>query len=283
MRETLVKLQIPMFNQTQSNLLDGLLISDAYIPAKQRLLYFGQCRKNREYVEYVARQLGYPVERVRDRTRQPDKRTGRRYECSELRTLSHPMFTDLRARWYADGKKVVPGDLRISPEFVLHWFLCDGACSVNRGSGQLMLCTDSFTQEEVESLQKLLASVGIESSVMASKRLRVRQRSIGRFFEYIGECPVQCLAYKWIPLSNRAAKQNNLQPNYEEIHGLYASEGWSCTQIARKFRTNYFSIRYILMKHYGVRFGKNAATETTCREGLGAPSETTRRASLSGE
>ena len=93
-----------MFNQTQSNMLDGLLIGDAYIPAKQRLLYFGQRRECREYVEYVARQLGVEVERVRDRARQPDKRTGRVYECSELRTLSHPIYAQLRERWYRDGK-----------------------------------------------------------------------------------------------------------------------------------------------------------------------------------
>lgn len=268
-----------MFDQTQSNILDGLLIGDAYIPAKQHLLYFGQCRKCREYVEYIALRLGYSADRVLDRTRQPDKRTGKRYECSELRTLSHPAFAELRERWYAGGKKVVPEDLRISPEFVLHWFLCDGACSANRGSGQLMLCTDSFTTKEVVFLQSLLASVEIESSMMASRRIRVCQRSIALFYEYIGDCPVRCLAYKWIPLENRGSKQQNLKPFYEQIHNLFTRDGWSCNEIAHKLGATYFSIRYVLMTRYGIRFGKNAATETTCREGVGAPSETARRAS----
>jgi len=274
-----------MFNQTQSEMLDGLLIGDAYIPAKQRLLYFAQCRKCREYVEYVARQLGVGIERVRDRVRQPDKRTGRQYECSELRTLSHPAYAQLRERWYREGKKVVPEDLRISREFVLHWFLCDGACSVNRGSGHLMLCTDSFTREEVESLQRLLQTANIESSLMSNRRIRVRQKSIVRFYDYIGESPVQCLAYKWIPTENRGSRQTDLKPFYPRIHSLYTIDGWSCERIAQQFETNYFSIRWILMKHYGIRFGKNAATETTCREGLGqTPSETVRRASpASGE
>src|SRR5438094_204271 len=110
MRETLVTLQIPMFNQTQSNILDGLLIGDAYVSAKQRFLYFAQRRECREYVEYVADQLGVGIERVRDRARQPDKRTGQVYECSELRTLSHSTYAQLRERWYRDGKKVVPND-----------------------------------------------------------------------------------------------------------------------------------------------------------------------------
>jgi len=263
-----------MFDQTLSNVLDGLLISDAYIPENQSLLYFGQCREHREYVEYVAGLLGYPPERVRDRTRQPDKRTGKQYSCSELRTLSHPEYTRLRRRWYREGRKVVPGDLRMSAEFALHWFLCDGACSVNRGRGHLILCTDSFTREEVEFLRSLLAQVGIESRLLASKRIRVRQITIDRFYEYVGECPVDCLAYKWIPLENRGSKQTDWKPHYERIGNLFRFEGMSCSQIAREYKTSYHSIRYVLNAHCGICFGKNAATETICREGVVAPSET---------
>jgi len=273
-----------MFNQTQSNILDGLMLSDAYVSQKQRLFYFSQRRQNREYVEYVARLLGMEPERVLDRTRKPDKRTGKVYECSELRTLSHPIYVRLRERWYRDGKKVVPVDLRITPECVLHWFLCDGSCSVIRGGAQLVLCTDSFSREEVESLLVRLGEVGIETTFLPScRRLRVGQKSIGRFYDYVGECPVNCLAYKWIPEENRASRQQNLKPFYEAIHNLFIINGWSCNRIARKFDTNYFSVRYILKKHYGVRFGKNAAVETTCREGVVAPSETERRASPQGE
>src|SRR5262245_4007903 len=134
MRESLATLQVPMFDQTQSEILDGLLLGDGCLPANQNLFYFGQSRANREYVEYVARQLGISVDRIRDRTRKPDRRTGRVYECSELRTLSHPHFTNLRERWYRAGVKVVPGDLQVSPAVMLHWFLCDGSCSVLRHS-----------------------------------------------------------------------------------------------------------------------------------------------------
>jgi len=272
-----------MFDQTQSNILDGLMLGDAYIPENQHLFSFGQCQKNREYVELVARLLGYPVERIRDRLRKPDKRTGKRYRCSELRSLSHPCYAELRQRWYRNGKKVVPADLGISRELVLHWFLCDGSCSVNRTGGQMMLCTDAFEQEDVETLQRLLATVGIDSARMKTCRIRVRQKSIARFYEYIGESPVQCMAYKWIPEKNRRKKQQSLKAFYPEIHNLYTQQGWSCFEIGKKFGTNYFSIRYVLKNRFGIRFGKNAATETTCREGVVAPSETARRASPLGE
>jgi len=271
-----------MFNQTQSKILDGLLIGDGYIPRNQDLFYFGQSRANREYVEYVAEQLGVPPARVQDRTRKADKRTGRIYHCSELRTLSHPSFAAFRARWYRDGKKVVPRDLDVSKEFLLHWFLCDGACSVNRNSAHMMLCTDAFTESDIEYLRGLLQAIGIESAVMKSRRLRVHQKSIERFYEYLGESPVECLKHKWIPVENRGSKQRDLKPFYQKIYNLYTVNGWSCNRIAQKFETTYSSIRYILKNHYGISFGKNSPTETTCREGVVAPSETTRRASAIG-
>jgi hypothetical protein len=271
-----------MFDQTQSQILDGLLIGDASIPKNQNLFYFGQCQASREYVEFVARQLGIPVERVQDRARQPDRRTGRVYRCSELRTLSHPCFARLRERWYRDGVKVVPLDLQVSQPFLLHWFLCDGGCSINRGSAQMTLCTDSFTHTEVVFLRDLLEGVGIESRV-TGRRLRVRQKSIECFYEYIGESPVQCLAYKWVPVANRASRQRDLRPHYQQIFQRYTADGRSCSEIAREFRTNYFSVRYILKTHFGLSFGKNPAPETTCREGVVAPSETARRASPQGE
>jgi hypothetical protein len=270
-----------MFDQTQSQILDGLLISDGYIPAGQNLFYFSQRKGNREYVDYVASQLGFSVERVRDRARKPDKRTGKVYHCSELRTLSHTVFASLRERWYRDGRKVVPGDISISREFLLHWFLCDGACSVNRGSAHMMFCTDSFTRQEVEYLIELLSSAGIEGALMRTNRIRIHQKSIERFYDYVGECPVACLRYKWIPVENRVCKQRNLKPFYEQIYNLYTINRWSCDRIAQKFETKYASIRYVLKNHFGISFGKNPTIETTCREGVVAPSETIRRASAS--
>src|SRR5262249_16127640 len=152
------------------------------------------------------------------------------------------------------------------PLFLLHWFLCDGACSINRGSAQMVLCSDSFTTMEVVFLKDLLETVGIESRV-TGRRLRVRQKSIERFYDYIGACPVQCLVYKWVPAQHRVSRQKDLRPHYQQIFSRYTTNGWSCSRIAEEFGTNYFSVRYILKTHFGVSFGKNPATETTCREG----------------
>ena len=267
-----------MFDQTQSNVIDGLLLGDASIPKNQNLFHFGQCKDRREYVELVATRLGEPVDRVLDRSRKADARTGKSYQCSELRTLSNPIFGLLRKRWYSKGVKRVPNDLQLTPECVLHWFLCDGSCSVNRNSAQMVLCTDSFSTQDVKRLQSLLSEVGIQSSLLRQNRLRIRQESIDAFYEFIGECPVECLAYKWIPEKNRTSRQQRLRPFYQQIYDLFARQGLSCSEVAKKLGLRYFSVRYVLKTHFGVSFGKNATSETTCREGVVAPSETARRA-----
>lgn len=268
-----------MFHQTQSNTLDGLLLGDASVPAGQNLLHFSQRSDRREYVEYVATALGLPLDRVKDRARQPDTRTGRVYRCSELRTYSDPVFGNLRSRWYPNGRKVVPRDLQLSPECVLNWFLCDGSCSPTRGSAQLMLCTDAFPADDLDFLRGLLSGVGVEANT-CGPRLRVRQNSVARFYDYIGPCPVTCFAYKWVSDDLRHPPRNvDLRPHYAAIRNLYVINGWSCHHIAQKFGTTYWSIRYVLKSHFGIRFGKNADAETTCREGVVAPSETARRAS----
>ncbi len=267
-----------MSNQTRGNVIDGLLLGDAYIPLRQKFFYFAQKQESREYVEHVATLIGEPLDRIRDRARKPDSRTGKIYSCTELRTLSHPDFVALRQRWYRDGKKVVPEDLKASRELILHWFLCDGSCSALAGRAQMVLCTEGFARPDGVRLRSLLESIGVEASQMTSGRLRVRKKCLGHFYDYIGECPVRCLQYKWIPPEQRRCHQADLRPRYARIAELYLREGWSCEKIGKEFGSNYFSIRYVLKNHFGVRFGKNATVETTCREGVVAPSETTRRA-----
>lgn len=267
-----------MFDQTQSEMIDGLLLGDASIPAGQNLFYFGQCKDRREYVKYVANQMGLSTDRVRSRKRKADSRTGKSYHCSELRTLSDSYFAHLRERWYPDGIKRVPDDLSLSSQCVLHWFLCDGSASMTRNSAQLVLCCDAFEKLDLERLSHLLNEVNITSTILRQRRIRIRQESIQHFYDYIGKCPVSCLEYKWLPKQNRASRQKRLQPHYDEIYDLYRNHKWSCSRIAKKFESNYFSIRYVLKTHFGISFGKNATTETTCREGVVAPSETARRA-----
>ncbi|RUO95304.1 homing endonuclease, partial [Jimgerdemannia flammicorona] len=72
----------------------------------------------------------------------------------ELYTRSLACFTELFDLFYVIGVKVVPEmiyDL-LTPVALAHWIMCDGSA---RPSG-LVLCTDSFTIQEVVLLMNVL-------------------------------------------------------------------------------------------------------------------------------
>lgn len=115
--------------------------------------------------------------RKKDATVKVDKR-GMKWNSTSCSTTSsaHPMFTEVRRRWYPEGKKIVPRDLKLTPRMLAWWYMDDGSVCIghNRTGGQrrktplekYRLYTNGFTQEDVEFLASLLLSeFGIESKV----------------------------------------------------------------------------------------------------------------------
>ncbi|RUS34417.1 homing endonuclease [Jimgerdemannia flammicorona] len=72
----------------------------------------------------------------------------------EFFTRSLPCFTELYTLFYPNGVKTVPLEIfdLLTPVALAHWICCDG--SVQRHG--LILCTDSFTIQEVVLLMNVL-------------------------------------------------------------------------------------------------------------------------------
>ncbi|MHA2231490.1 MAG: hypothetical protein ACXAB4_03260 [Candidatus Hodarchaeales archaeon] len=95
-------------------------------------------------------------------------------------------------RWYPKGKKLIPRELELSPEIVLHWYVGDGSAS----KYHLDFNTQSFKKLGSEFLAKLLKKeIGINghiNSYVASdnkktyhKILLYSHKESKKFFEYI--------------------------------------------------------------------------------------------------
>ena len=85
-----------------------------------------------------------------------DSRTNKNYSSLTLRTRSLPLFTEYYKLFYLNGVKVIPniiGDL-LTPLGLAHWIMQDG--SYHKVSKGVVLCTDSFTREEIELLISVL-------------------------------------------------------------------------------------------------------------------------------
>jgi hypothetical protein len=70
----------------------------------------------------------------------------------------YPELYDLYQRWYPNGKKAVPRDLRLTPTVCRHWYIGDGTFKQLKPwhAPSLSIATMGFTREDVEYLQYLL-------------------------------------------------------------------------------------------------------------------------------
>jgi hypothetical protein len=164
------------------------------------------------------------------------------------------------ARWYErfpmakgknhiPGKKRVPSDLVMTPTLALYWFLGDGytewtrqATATTGSCVVLGLCTNDFTQEDVQRLVDMLKAADPEMSFHAQNvtgvlvdvdpetgRERSRRRqivstakssSIRAFQKYIGACPpdlVKEMGYKWKVPTAQALPLYRDRDDYDEI------------------------------------------------------------------
>ena len=100
----------------------------------------------------------------------------RRYDI--LRSLNYAELVAERLRWYPQGVKVVPRDLRLTPTVLLHWFCGDGRGGDRKGT--LGFCADGFTLEDVDflvtRLQEDLGITALRTQAKGRPQILVSQR-----------------------------------------------------------------------------------------------------------
>lgn len=115
-------------------------------------------------------------------------------------TLTHPDIVEQAKRWYPNGKKIVPLDVRITPTSLLLWYLGDGSISKMGVSFFIRLATCGFTPEDVENiLIPKLSVLGLNVGRHIFKNdIRISGDSLKKFFDIIGhKSPIKCYNYKF--------------------------------------------------------------------------------------
>jgi hypothetical protein len=139
--------------------------------------------------------------------------------CYKARTLAYWQFGLFRKKWFPDGIKIVPDDIKITPTVLLHWYLGDGSLHRKKGNNKrgqydyvykyVTLHTNGFTYEEcsilTSKLNELGLDFGIKKHIYKGKinwQLGLNKPALNnrRFFEYLGDCPEllkNVYGYKW--------------------------------------------------------------------------------------
>ena len=140
-------------------LLDGLILGDGGIYGKYPRFQMNVSAKSRQWIIRIRNE--FKLHNIRCHITPIDKRG-----LNQLLSERNEFFTEQLARWYPRGIKVVPNDVCISARSIAFWFEGDGSTAIYSGSQRgspnqvrIVLCTDSFTKNDVEFLGKRLTEV----------------------------------------------------------------------------------------------------------------------------
>jgi len=189
-------------SERQEQLLVGMLLGDAHLERQKG------ARLARLKVEHSVAQLTYVEWKYREWrpwVRTPPAIRARRNRRGTISTnvgftsLSHEHLEEFRLRFYANRRKVVPAEIKLTPLSMAVWFMDDGSRKSSQCRG-LYLNTQSFTVEEVQTLQTaMLRDVGVETTVRQQRdglQIYVPSRSSAKLIEFMADDLLSCMAYK---------------------------------------------------------------------------------------
>jgi predicted DNA-binding protein YlxM (UPF0122 family) len=208
----------------ETEVINGLLLGDGHIEfQKSKHVYAAKlvytC-KHKSVLEGLAKQLQRLKPRIFYKTY---KSKGKVRHGYRLATNKYKFLLELRHKWYPNGKKIVPEDLKLTPETCYWWYLGDGMS----GNSQIF-CTHSFTIAEVDRLISMLP-VHARRYMVICRKTGIKSFPtivIGRindridFFDYIGSCRHEVYAYKWI-LGSNTKKRTIEEAKQRRAKGLY--------------------------------------------------------------
>lgn len=177
--------------------IDGELLGDGCLNSRSK--YSARVKyssKYLEYIDYIAESLKhFGIEQSGYiRKREPNPGAYSYHYTSK----SYNELKDFHTRWYPNGKKIVPKDLKLTPVTLRQWYVGDGSLFANQnGIKSIRLYSCGFTDAEVYFLTKLLKGLNIIATKCANNCINISTKSVKGFLDYIGKCPVYCYQYKW--------------------------------------------------------------------------------------
>lgn len=188
--------------ERQKQILDGLLLGDGHLERQTGAL---SARLKIEHSIGQAAYVAWKYSEWRDWVRTPPRARQRHNRLGSVSTnvgfttLSHAELEGFRRRYYRDGRKAVPGDLRLTPLTLAVWFMDDGSRKSSQCKG-LYLNTQSFTAAEVDLLRSvILRDVGVETRVRKQSdglQIYIPSPSVAEFTAFIVADMLPSMMYK---------------------------------------------------------------------------------------
>lgn len=207
---------ISFFSEKIAEIVDGLVLSDASVTPQGQVV---ATLRHEEFRDYWSSLLSpyVPV----NLTCYPNKGDKPYFRFC---TKTHVDFQQQRKRWYPNGIKKIPEDVKLTPLSVLMWYLGDGYFDLK--CRHIYLHTNSFCPTDVKNVVDRLNDLGVLCKFSWRRKqgtykrdypvIHVSYKNIPSFFEFIGfKSPVKCYDYKfnipeWLPGSLRISQISNI-------------------------------------------------------------------------
>lgn len=195
-----------MLRSEAMEVFDGVMLGDGGLRHTGRSALMSVSKSGIQYMPYLTHLrdtlslLG--VEPCTDHPKNFERVSRERpYTCCELKSHVSPFLFEQRRRWYPNGKKIIPSDVRITPISMAYEFMDDGSTSWVQGNRVLLrLYTNCFSKEEVYHLRDLVTGrfgVYFYPYLYSGWGLTLRKtEEVNLFLEQIEEYVLPCYKYK---------------------------------------------------------------------------------------
>jgi len=190
-------------SQTALQVTYGSLLGDGTISRLSAHLSLVHCARQEEYVRLKARALVElsPVVGFGTATA---RKGGPDHATVSCRTRASRSLRILRRRFYAEGGKIVPRDLVLTPLMLAIWFLDDGHTKVKSDRCALSeVACHSFTPDDIEHLLYVLRrDIGLDGYTLPSSpgRIHFDGEATLALSKVVAPFSPQCMRYKLHPV-----------------------------------------------------------------------------------
>jgi len=180
-------------------LLDGLLLGGNALCLNRESAFFVATSEERDYILWIAQQLEQCG--IKKEGRGIYQKRG----SYVLVTRSYYELRSMYERWYPQGTKEVPKDLKLTPQVLLLWFIRGGHIEITNRKPRraIRFWVWRYSPQSRQHLIKKLQEIGLRPSLYVGERMamiRVGPGDLYTFFNYIGPCPPELqetFGHKW--------------------------------------------------------------------------------------
>jgi len=243
------------FTPRQHSIIIGSLLGDGYLTKPkygQSALAKGQCAAHHDYLLW--HQQEFPGSTITARK----TRLGEKVHAGfAVRVPANPRLTELRAKWYPEGVKVVPRDLELDSLALAVWYFDDGTNSLKGRTASFH--TEGFSLDDVEFLASVVVRFGIEAYPRHVKngnhKLCVRSRSWETLLALVKPYMLwDCFRHK---VAYRLPGQSVLSEAEKEAILTEHNRGCDIGCIAKKVKRGRSTISSFLRKELGATLALN--------------------------